>query len=86
MRWSVCLGFEPQIGVHSLGSTPPLMPRYTFSALVSWPSLTMALLITCSVVVYRLPWHRDSKASAMNLISDLKPRSTPLYLRKRGPV
>ena len=33
------------------GSTPPLMPRYTLHAGVSLPSLMIAELIVCSVVV-----------------------------------
>ena len=43
------------------GSRPPPTPRYTYVAYVSFDSLTIAELITCSVVVYLLPLHSDSK-------------------------
>ena len=37
---------------NSSGSTPPETPRYTVSTGVSFDSLTIAELITCSVVAY----------------------------------
>mmetsp|Transcript_30395 Transcript_30395/g.97015 ORF Transcript_30395/g.97015 Transcript_30395/m.97015 type:complete len:243 (+) Transcript_30395:173-901(+) len=75
------------------GRDLPAKPRYTGIAFVSFDSLTMHELMTCSVVVYKLgfsscgPPHSFLKGSRKPGGSlSRQPRSTLLYLTKRGPV